>query len=214
MIQKDNGSLTVKLLLEKGVHLGHKKNYWNPLMIEYIYGIRHDLHIFDLEKTLCSLRNSCRFVRSVIASKGKILFVCSDERFYHIIEQTAQLTNQPYIVGRWIGGLLTNLTSLQKTRLDSNFSKKKYRSLHELRVQRGIEQLDSMPSALFIVGDSRSAIAEASLLNIPIVKVCDSTSNPSLISYIIPGNDDSIQCVAMYCNVIADSIREGQRLQY
>lgn len=204
-------SLTIKTLMNKRIHFGHKKNYWNQDMIPYLYGIRHKLHIFDLEKTICSLRNTCRFIKSMTSSGGKILFVCSDERFFHLVEKISHTTGQPYIVGRWIGGLLTNILSLQKARLNRIRSSYKYKSLHDLRVQRGIEQLDQMPSALFLIGESKSAILEAYSLSIPIIKICDSNSSTFNVSYVIPGNGDSLESISFYLDLVKNSIHHERK---
>lgn len=198
--------ITLHQLLENGVHLGHNKSKWNSEMSSYILGIRHNTHIIDLEKTVVSLRKVTSLVSKISSSGGSILFVCTIPDFSHIIEHTAKRCGQPYINRRWIGGLLTNFTEINK-------------KLHHLKgcshkfiySTQGIRSMTNLPDALFIVGvnNCTTALHEASLLNIPCIGVVDTNTRVQNITYPIPGNDDSILSVNLYCQLISNAILSG-----
>lgn len=218
--------ISMRDMLEAGVHFGHQTRYWNPKMEKYIFGARNKVHIINLEKTLPLFHDALNFIGSTAARRGKILFVGTKRQAQELIKEEATRAGMPYINHRWLGGLLTNyktirqkikqLKDLKAMAEDGSFDKmiKKealnlQRELFKLdRSLGGIEDMGGLPDALFVidVGHEKTAIAEARRLGIPVVAVVDTNYSPDNIDYIIPGNDDSSRSIALYCKSFADAI--------
>jgi len=219
----------MKQLLEAGVHFGHQTPRWNPLMKPYIFGARNGIHIIDLQKTEKLFEKACEFIREVTASGGKVLMVGTKKQAQDAIEEEAQRCKAFYVNHRWLGGSLTNFATIRKsierlkwleTIIDNgtieNYPKKEQISMkrHKIKLDRslsGIKAMEKLPDVLFIVDPSREYIAvkEARKLKIPIVSIVDTNCDPSLIDYVIPGNDDAIRAIRLFTSKIADSINEG-----
>lgn len=224
-------NISMRQMLEAGVHFGHQTRYWNPLMAPYIFGERNKIHIINLEHTLPMYNDAANFVGKLAAKKGVVLFVGTKRSAQESIKQAAIRCGMPYINRRWLGGMLTNyktvkasikrLKDLELMTMDGTLnmlSKKealsRTRELEKLeRSLGGIKDMNGLPDALFIVdvGHEKIAINEAVKLGIPIVGVVDSNNSPLNIDYIIPGNDDAIRSINLYTGGIADSITEGRQ---
>ena len=222
-------AVSMKQLLEAGVHFGHQTPRWNPLMKPYIFGARNGIHIIDLQKTEKLFEKACEFIREVTASGGKVLMVGTKKQAQDAIEEEAQRCKAFYVNHRWLGGSLTNFATIRKsierlkwleTIIDNgtieNYPKKEQISMkrHKIKLDRslsGIKAMEKLPDVLFIVDPSREYIAvkEARKLKIPIVSIVDTNCDPSLIDYVIPGNDDAIRAIRLFTSKIADSINEG-----
>jgi len=221
---------TIKQLLEAGAHFGHQTGRWHPRMKNYIFTKRNGIHIIDLEQTASKLETACEFVRQVVAEDGNILFVGTKKQAQEAIEEEAKRCNMYYVNQRWIGGVLTNFTTIQ-ARIDhlvrledqqsrgefSRLPKKEALKLEEeiLRLNRqmgGFKEMISLPAALFIVDPvkERIALAEAKRVGIPVVAIVDTNCNPDDIDYPIPANDDAIKAIKLICNKIADSAIEAK----
>lgn len=229
-VQTMSVDVDIKALFEAGVHFGHKTSHWNPKMAQYIHSKRQDSHIINLEKTVDGLNVALPFLTKVAASGKQILFVGTKKHTKDIIRETAIATKQPYMTERWMGGTLTNVTTVSKQikklkdlekRMISGDLEKRYSKLEVQRFQEeidslnlkygGIKDLNGKPGALFVVdviGDI-NAIKEAKTLNIPVVAVVDSNSDPSLIDYVIPGNDDAIKGIQLLLDYVSAAIAEG-----
>ena len=225
-------AVSMKQLLEAGVHFGHQTPRWNPLMKPYIFGARNGIHIIDLQKTEKLFEKACEFIREVTASGGRVLMVGTKKQAQDAIEEEAQRCKAFYVNHRWLGGSLTNFTTIRKsierlkwleTIIDNgtieNYPKKEQISMkrHKIKLDRslsGIKAMEKLPDVLFIVDPSREYIAvkEARKLRIPIVSIVDTNCDPSLIDYVIPGNDDAIRAIRLFTSKIADSINEGTGL--
>ncbi|HHJ38737.1 MAG: 30S ribosomal protein S2 [Methylothermaceae bacteria B42] len=225
--------VTMRQLLEAGVHFGHQTRYWNPKMAPYIFGVRSGIHIINLEKTLPLLREAMKFLEETAANRGVVLFVGTKKTARKAVQEEATRSGMPYVNYRWLGGTLTNfktirqsvrrLKELETMRDDGTlqrFSKKE--ALHMMRelekLERslgGIKDMDDIPDVLFVldVGQEKIAVNEAKKLGIPVVGVVDTNNDPSGIDYIIPGNDDSIRAIQLYCQLAATSILEGKASQ-
>ncbi|MDX8377919.1 MAG: 30S ribosomal protein S2 [Mariprofundales bacterium] len=219
----------MKQLLEAGVHFGHQTRRWHPKMAPYIFGQRNGIHIIDLQKTLRMANESYNFMRELSAAGGKVLFVGTKKQARDAIREEATRAGHYYVDHRWLGGMLTNFATVQQsvrkmkelqTQKDegifSQITKKealgKQRSLDKLeRSLGGIREMTHLPDCLFVVDLRKEslAIAEARKLNIPIVAVVDSNCDPSGIDYLIPGNDDAIRAVRLFCSKMADALVEG-----
>jgi small subunit ribosomal protein S2 len=218
--------VSMRDMLEAGVHFGHQTRYWNPKMEKYIFAARNKVHIINLEKTLPLFHDALNFIGSTAARRGKILFVATKRQAQEIIKEEAIRAGMPYINHRWLGGLLTNYKTIRQTikrlkdlkvmEADGSFEKmiKKealnlQRELFKLdRSLGGIEEMGGIPDALFVidVGHEKTAIAEANRLGIPVIGVVDTNYSPDNIDYIIPGNDDSSRSIALYCKSVTDAI--------
>ena len=218
--------VSMRDMLEAGVHFGHQTRYWNPKMEQYIFSARNKVHIINLEKTLPLFHDAMNFIGSTAARRGKILFVATKRQAQEILKEEAIRAGMPYINHRWLGGLLTNYKTIRQTikrlkdlkamQADGSFEKmiKKealnlQRELFKLdRSLGGIEEMGGIPDALFVidVGHEKTAIAEANRLGIPVIGVVDTNYSPDNIDYIIPGNDDSSRSIALYCKSVADAI--------
>jgi small subunit ribosomal protein S2 len=224
--------VTMKELLESGVHFGHQTRRWNPQMKEYIFGERNGIHIVDLQKTLKMFKEALRFVNELAAAHKSILFVGTKRQAQDAVLEEAQRCGQYYVNHRWLGGLLTNWTTAQKSierlkELDRLADEEGYegRSKKEIsRLERerkhlrqnlvGIKDIPGLPDALFVI-DSRKeeiAIAEANRLNIPVIAIVDTNCDPAPIDYVIPGNDDALRAIRLFTSKVADAVIEGQQV--
>lgn len=224
-------TVTMRQMLEAGVHFGHQKRFWNPKMAEYIFGIRHQIHIINLEQSLPLFRQAIDVVHRIAANRGKILFVGTKPVAQAIVREEAIRCGMPFIDRRWLGGMLTNfktirqrikrLRDLETMRDDGSLSKltkreglNVLRELDKLEASLGgIKDMGGLPDAIFIidVGQEKTAIAEARRLRIPVIGIVDTNHNPDGIDYIIPGNDDSARSIRLYCQVFADAILEARQ---
>jgi small subunit ribosomal protein S2 len=223
-------SVTMRQMLEAGVHFGHQTRYWNPKMAPYIFGHRNKIHIINLEKTLALYQEALKFVRKLAANKGNILFVGTKRQAREILHEEAVRCNMPYVDHRWLGGMLTNFKTVKQSikRLKEmegmvedgsleRLSKKEALGIQRelAKLQRslgGIKDLAGLPDALFIidVGYHKGAVTEAVKLGIPVVAVIDTNHSPDKIAYVIPGNDDSSGAIRLYARGMADAVLEGR----
>ncbi len=221
----------IKKLLEAGVHFGHQSRRWNPKMKRFIFGERGGIYIIDLEKTVDSLNAARDAIRDVAAKGGKILFVGTKKQAQQVIEEEAMRCGMFYVKNRWMGGLLTNLETVKRSvrklvdieKMETNgtvsrltkkeaslLMKEKERLIRDLG---GIRDMGTPPQAVFIVDTKKEeiAVAEANRLGIPVVGLIDTNSDPDLISYPIPGNDDAVKSIKFITGLIVDSIIEGRQ---
>lgn len=223
-------SVTMRQMLEAGVHFGHQTRFWNPRMAQYIFGHRNKIHIINLEKTLAMYQDAMKYVRQLSANKGTILFVGTKRQARDIVREEALRCGAPYVDQRWLGGMLTNFKTIKQSvkRLHDmeamvedgtldKLSKKEaldiQRELEKLnRSLGGIKDMKGIPDAMFVidVGYQKGAITEAKKLGIPMVGVVDTNHSPEGLDYIIPGNDDSSQAIRLYARGVADAILEGR----
>jgi small subunit ribosomal protein S2 len=223
-------SVTMREMLEAGVHFGHQTRYWNPRMASYIFGHRNKIHIINLEKTLAMYQDALKFVRQLAANKGKVLFVGTKRQAREIIREEALRCGSPYVDYRWLGGMLTNYKTVKQSikRLkdmeamvqDGSIEKlPKKEALHYQReiakLERslgGIKDMNGLPDAMFVidVGYQKGAVSEATKLGIPVIGVVDTNHSPEEIDYVIPGNDDSSRAIRLYARGMADAILEGR----
>lgn len=219
-------SVSLKTMLEAGVHFGHQTRYWDPKMGPYIYGIHNHIHIINLEKTLPLFKGAMQFLHRVGARNGKVLFVGTKLAASRVIREQAARCGMPYVDHRWLGGMLTNfktvkqsikrLQSLKAMEAEGVFNKitkkealmKRREMLKLSQSLGGIEHMVSLPDAIFVidVGHERIAIQEANKLRIPVVGVVDTNANPDGIDYIIPGNDDALRAIEFYVSQAADTL--------
>ncbi len=222
--------VTIKQLLEAGAHFGHQTGRWHPHMKSYIFTKRDGIHIIDLEQTATMLDKACSFVRQVAADGGTILFVGTKKQAQDSVEQEAQRCGMYYVNQRWIGGVLTNFTTIQAridhlVRLEDQLAKGEFNRLPKKealkrqeeisrlnRQMGGFKEMTSLPSALFSVDPTKEkiALAEAKRVGIPVVAIVDTNCNPDDIDHPIPANDDAIKAIRLICSKIADSIIEGK----
>ncbi len=224
--------VTMKQLLEAGVHFGHQTRRWNPKMKPYIFGARNGIYIIDLQKTVRLFKVAYEFVVDTVANGGNILFVGTKKQAQESIYEEATRCGMPYVNHRWLGGMLTNFHTIRKSidklkRIESmfedgtieRFPKKEILKLEKKRqkLERnlgGIKDMDGLPSALYVV-DSRYeqiAIQEANKLGIPVVAIVDTNCDPDGIDYIIPGNDDAIRAIRLLTSLIANAVIKGKEL--
>ncbi|MBK8260971.1 MAG: 30S ribosomal protein S2 [Nannocystis sp.] len=224
--------ITVRQLLEAGVHFGHRTERWNPAMKPYIYGARGGIHIIDLQQTAALFRRAFTFIRGV-ASEGKpILFVGTKKQAQDVLVAEATRANQYYVCSRWLGGTLTNwltirqsvekLRNIERMASDGTYAqitKKEALMLERKRAKLernigGVKDMPKLPGALLVVDPVKEhiAVTEANRLGIPVVAVADTNADPALIQYVIPGNDDAIRSIKLFCNRLADACIEGNRL--
>jgi len=223
-------SVTMREMLEAGVHFGHQTRYWNPKMAPFIFGDRNKIHIVNLEKTLPMFEDALKFIRQVASNKGRIMFVGTKRQARDIIKEEALRANCAYVNQRWLGGMLTNfktvkqsikrLNDYQAMLLDGSLEKfgKKEALGYKREVEKlersigGIKELGSLPDAIFIidVGHESGAITEAAKLGIPVIGVVDTNNSPDGVAYVIPGNDDSSRAIRLYARGIADAVLEGR----
>jgi small subunit ribosomal protein S2 len=222
-------AVTMREMLEAGVHFGHQTRFWNPKMAPFIFGHRNKIHIINLEKSLPMFQEAAKFVRQLSAKRGTILMVGTKRQAREIVSAEAQRAGVPFVDQRWLGGMLTNFKTVktsikrlkdmkaqQEAGLDSMSKKEQLLFARELeKLEKdigGIQDMNTLPDAIFVidVGYHKIAIAEARKLGIPLIGVVDSNHSPEGIDYVIPGNDDSSKAVALYARGIADAILEGR----
>src|SRR5579883_1952815 len=222
----------MKELLEAGVHFGHQTKRWNPKMKEYIFGERNGIYIVDLQKTLKLFKDAMRFVGEMAAQGKTVLFVGTKRQAQEAIAEEATRCGQYYVNNRWLGGLLTNMITVQKSikrlkELDTMANEQGYegRAKKEIgRLERerkhlqqnlaGIKDMPGLPDVLFVIDSNKEAIAvkEARKLGIPVVAVVDTNCDPDEVDYVIPGNDDALRAIRLFTNKISDAITEGRAL--
>jgi len=225
-------TVSMKQLLEAGVHFGHQTQRWNPKMAPYIFSERNDIHIINLQKALKGLKEAYNFVHEIAKSKGIILFVGTKKQIQTVITEEAIRCEMPYVTKRWLGGTLTNFKTIRKSvnrlneikRMEEKqiFEKLPKKEVAALKKEMdrlenllgGIKNMKELPGALFIVDTKKEKIAilEAQKLGIPIVGIVDTNGDPDEVDYCIPGNDDAIRAVKLIASVIADGIIEGKKL--
>jgi small subunit ribosomal protein S2 len=222
-------SVSMREMLEAGVHFGHQTRFWNPKMAPYIYGHRNKIHIINLEKTLPLFNEATKFIRQLASRRGNILMVGTKRQAREVIALEAQRAGMPFVDQRWLGGMLTNFKtvkgSLKKLKdmqavkeagTESMIKKEALlfdRDLVKLEKDiGGIQDMAALPDALFVidVGYHKIAVAEAKKLGIPVIGVVDTNHSPIGIDYVIPGNDDSAKAVALYAKAVADAVLEGK----
>ena len=222
-------AVTMREMLEAGVHFGHQTRFWNPRMAPFIFGHRNKIHIINLEKSLPMFQDAAKFVRQLSARRGTILMVGTKRQARETVAAEAQRSGVPYVDQRWLGGMLTNFKTVktsikrlkdmkvqQEAGLDSMSKKEQLLFARELeKLEKdigGIQDMAALPDAIFVidVGYHKIAIAEARKLGIPLIGVVDSNHSPEGIDYVIPGNDDSSKAVTLYARGIADAILEGR----
>ncbi len=223
-------SFTLRQLLEAGVHFGHQTRRWNPAMAPYIYGVRNGIHIIDLTQTVPLLYRALKAVRDVVAHGGRVLFVGTKRQAQQPIANAARQCGQYYVNHRWLGGTLTNWSTISRSirrlreledRLANpeatlGLTKKELLHLHRLKAKLerglgGIKDMGALPDILFVIDINKEAIAvaEAKKLNIPIVAVCDTNTDPRGIPYPIPGNDDASRAIHLYCDLMVQAVMDG-----
>jgi small subunit ribosomal protein S2 len=223
-------SVTMREMLEAGVHFGHQTRFWNPKMAPYIFGHRNKIHIVNLEKTLGMYQEALKYVRQLSSNRGTILFVGTKRQARETVAAEAQRAGVPYVDQRWLGGMLTNFktikTSIKRLKemeaaiADGSIEKqsKKEALLFSREMEKlqkaigGIKDMGGIPDAIFVidVGYHKGAITEAAKLGIPVIGVVDTNHSPEGVTYIIPGNDDSAKAIALYARGVADAILEGR----
>ena len=223
--------VSMKQLLEAGVHFGHQTRRWNPKMAEYIFTERNGIYIIDLQKTVKKLEEAYMFVRDIAAEGDEILFVGTKKQAQDSIKEEAQRCGMPYVNARWLGGMLTNFSTikrrikrlgqLQAMKADGTFDilPKKEAAKLDLEIEKlekfmgGITEMKKQPAAMFIVDPrkERIAVAEAKKLGIPIIAIVDTNCDPDEIDYVIPGNDDAIRAVKPIAGAMADAVIEGRQ---
>ncbi len=223
-------SVSMRALLEAGAHFGHQTRFWHPKMAPYIYGQRNKIHIINLDYTLAALNESLSFVSSLASRGGNILFVGTKRAAQDIIANEAERIGMPYVSRRWLGGMLTNFKTVKqsiKKLKDSEqlvasgglekLSKKEgltiTRELHKLNLGLGgIKEMNNLPDAMFVVdvGFEKNAVAEARKLGIPVVGIVDTNNSPEGVDYVIPGNDDAIKSIGLYCSAIGEAVQAGR----
>jgi small subunit ribosomal protein S2 len=224
--------ITMKELLEAGVHFGHQTRRWNPKMKEYIFGERNGIYIIDLQKTLKLFKDAMRFVSEMAAQGKTVLFVGTKRQAQEAIAEEAKRCSMYYVNQRWLGGLLTNHVTVQKSiqRLrelegmaqDSGYEGRSKKEITRLERERkaleqnlaGIKDMPGLPDILFAVDSNKEAIAvrEARKLRIPVVAVVDTNCDPEMVDYVIPGNDDALRAIRLFASKIADAVTEGRAL--
>ncbi|MEZ5543849.1 MAG: 30S ribosomal protein S2 [Lysobacteraceae bacterium] len=222
--------ITMRQMLEAGVHFGHQTRYWNPKMAPYIFGARGKIHIINLEKTVPLFTDAMNFISGLAQKRGTILFVGTKRSARDAIAEEAARCGQPYVSARWLGGMLTNfrtvkqsiarLKELEAGETDGSFAKLVKHEVLGLQREReklekslgGIKNMNGLPDALFVIdiGHEDIAVQEAKKLGIPVIAVVDTNYNPQLVDYPIPGNDDAIRAVQLYARAAADAVLEGK----
>jgi small subunit ribosomal protein S2 len=224
-------SVTMREMLEAGVHFGHQTRYWNPRMAPFIFGHRNKIHIVNLEKTLAMYQDAVKFVRKLSTNKGAVLFVGTKRQAREIIKEEALRCGAPYVDYRWLGGMLTNYKTVKQSikrlkdmeAMVQDGSMDKLPKKEALQYQReiakldrslgGIKNMNGLPDALFVidVGYQKGAVAEANKLGIPVIAVVDTNHTPEGVAYVIPGNDDSSRAIRLYVRGMADAVLEGRQ---
>jgi small subunit ribosomal protein S2 len=221
-------SVTMRQMLEAGVHFGHQTRFWNPKMAPFIFGHRNKIHIVNLEKSLPMFQDAQKFIRQLTANKGNVLFVGTKRAARDIVREEAQRAGMPYVDQRWLGGMLTNFKTVKQSikrlnDLEASLAEPGRLSKKEiLTVQRevdklnrslgGIREMSGLPDAIFIidVGYQKGTVTEAKKLGIPVIGVVDTNNSPEGVDYVIPGNDDSARAIRLYARGMADAALEGR----
>jgi len=223
-------SVTMRQMLEAGVHFGHQTRFWNPKMAPYIFGHRNKIHIVNLEKTLAKYNEAIAFVKKLSANRGTVLFVGTKRQAREILAEEAQRAGMPYVDERWLGGMLTNFKTVKGSikrlkeceqmfedgsveRLSKKEALMAQRELDKLQKSLGgIKDMAGLPDAIFVidVGYHKIAITEAKKLGIPVIGVVDTNHSPEGVDYVIPGNDDSSRAIRLYSQGVADAVLEGK----
>ncbi len=225
--------ITIKQLLEAGVHFGHQTSRWNPKMKPYIFGARNGIHIIDLQQTVGMLRDACSFIRDLVSDGGQILFVGTKKQAQEVVREAAERCGMFYINNRWLGGMLTNFQTIRKSidrlkrveemlgtaAIADALTKKELLGISRERdklmnVLGGIKTMRKLPDAMFVVDTKKEEIAvrEANKLGLPVIAAIDSNCDPDLITHKIPGNDDAIRAIRLFVEAIADASIEGRTL--
>src|SRR5262249_9771409 len=221
-------SFTMRQLLEAGVHFGHHTRRWNPKMAPYIFGVRNGIHIIDLEQTVPMLHRGLQTLRDVVAGGGRVLFVGTKRQAQEPVAESAKRSGQYYVNHRWLGGMLTNFKTISQSikrlrEFDEKIAQQQSgltkRELLELTRERdkleralgGIKEMGGLPDILFVIDTNKEAIAvdEANTLKIPVVAILDSNSSPDGISFPIPGNDDAMRAIHLYCEMVSAAVLDG-----
>jgi len=222
--------VTMRQMLEAGVHFGHQTRYWNPKMAPFIFGARNNIHIINLEQTLPLYRKSCDFIKNLIADRGKVLFVGTKRSAREAVKAEASRCGMPYVSHRWLGGMLTNfktikqsirrLEEIEQMESDGTFErliKKEVLGLNreKEKLERslgGIKEMNSLPDAVFVldVGHEKIAVHEAHTLGIPVIGIVDTNCSPDGVDYVIPGNDDAMRAAQLYLAGVADAVLAGK----
>lgn len=217
-------------MLKAGMHFGHQTSKWHPKMRKYIYSSRQGIHILDLEKSAVELNTALIFIREIVAAGGQVLFTSLKNQADEVMREAAVSTNMPYIVERWLGGVFTNWGVVSKLiqrleKLDSEKSRGvwgQYIKKEQMEFQKdldklklsvgGIRNMTKLPEAVFLIGvkEGKNAIREARKVNVPVVGIVDTDTNPSMIQYIIPGNDDALHSIKLVVDLVVSAIKEGQ----
>lgn len=223
---KSEHTFTIKDLLEAGVHFGHRTMRWNPKMAPYIYGSRNGIHIIDLTQTALLINDAMRVLRDVAKKKGKILFVCTKKQGANLVAKMAEECGQYYVTNKWLGGMLTNWKtisqSIRKIKsienqliTDTKLVKKEKLYLQKQKEKleknfNGIKAIGGRPDLIFVIDVPKEnlAISEARSLGIPVMAITDTNADPDKVDYLIPGNDDSIKAIELYCDIIESSLKE------
>ena len=222
-------TISMREMLEAGVHFGHQTRFWNPKMAPYIYGHRNKIHIINLEKTQPLFNEATKFIRQLAARRGTILMIGTKRQAREVIAMEAQRAGMPYVDQRWLGGMLTNFKTVKGSLKKLKDMQAQMESGAEIRIKKeqlmfqrelaklekdigGIQDMNALPDAMFVidVGYHKIAVAEAKKLGIPVIGVVDSNHSPEGIDYVIPGNDDSSKAVALYARAVADAVLEGK----
>jgi len=222
-------SVSMREMLEAGVHFGHQTRFWNPKMAPFIYGHRNKIHIINLEKTLPKFEEAMKFVRQLSSKRGTILMVGTKRQAREVVALEAQRAGMPYVDQRWLGGMLTNFKTVKGSLKKLKDMQAVKDSGAELRIKKealmfdrevaklekdigGIQDMGALPDAIFVidVGFHKIAVAEAKKLGIPVIGVVDTNHSPEGVDYVIPGNDDSAKAVALYAKAVADAVLEGR----
>jgi small subunit ribosomal protein S2 len=222
-------SVSMREMLEAGVHFGHQTRFWNPKMAPYIYGHRNKIHIINLEKTLPKFEEAMKFVRQLSSKRGTILMVGTKRQAREVVALEAQRAGMPFVDQRWLGGMLTNFKTVKGSLKKLKDMQSVKDSGAEMRIKKealmfdrelaklekdigGIQDMSALPDALFVidVGFHKIAVAEAKKLGIPVIGVVDTNHSPDGVDYVIPGNDDSAKAVALYARAVADAVLEGK----
>jgi small subunit ribosomal protein S2 len=222
--------VTMRQMLEAGVHFGHQTRYWNPKMAPYIFGERSKIHIINLEKTLPLFNDSINFISRLAAKKGTILFVGTKRAARETVREQASRCGMPFVDQRWMGGMLTNFKTVKQSirrlkDLEAMFAEGRHERVNKkeaLGLSRemekleknlgGIKNMNGLPDALFVidVGFEKIAVSEARKLGIPVIGIIDTNNSPDAVDYIIPGNDDAIRSIRLYVEAMADAVLEGR----
>ncbi|MBT9594422.1 MAG: 30S ribosomal protein S2 [Vitreoscilla sp.] len=222
-------SVSMREMLEAGVHFGHQTRFWNPKMAPFIYGHRNKIHIINLEKTLPKFEEAMKFVRQLSSKRGTILMVGTKRQAREVVALEAQRAGMPFVDQRWLGGMLTNFKTVKGSLKKLKDMQSVKDSGAEMRIKKealmfdrelaklekdigGIQDMSALPDALFVidVGFHKIAVAEAKKLGIPVIGVVDTNHSPDGVDYVIPGNDDSAKAVALYARAVADAVLEGK----